>query len=63
MKLDEKRKSEWIDANSNISNTILYIILVMRPFFRKFSGLSNTRIYKEFSTRKSLYMVYSLRKN
>jgi len=55
---------------NNIHNLILvaslYLLLlyyiVLKPFFRKFSGLQGTRIYEEFQEKKTLYVAYILQK-
>ncbi|KAM3131077.1 hypothetical protein pb186bvf_016775 [Paramecium bursaria] len=53
MKLDEKRKQQWISKNVNF---------LLRPFFRKFAGFQGSRIFKDFQSRKSVYMIYVLQK-
>lgn len=53
LKLDEQRKAKWINDNTNA---------LVRPYFRKFSGLSDTRIFQEFQRRDTIYMAYCLQK-
>ena len=39
----------------------IYIYLkVLRPFFRKFSGMSDTRIFKELTKRETIYLAFLL---
>lgn len=53
LKLDEKRRKNLIEGNVN---------KLLRPFFRKFSGLKGTRINQEFASRQTVYMAYVLEK-
>lgn len=53
LKQDEKRRSNLIEGN---------VSKMLKPFFRKFSGLQGTRIYEEFQEKKTLYVAYVLQK-
>ncbi|CAD8083342.1 unnamed protein product [Paramecium primaurelia] len=53
LKLDEKRKQQWMNRHCGI---------IFRSFFNKFSGVQSSRIFQELSERKTLYLIYALRK-
>ncbi|CAD8214822.1 unnamed protein product [Paramecium octaurelia] len=53
LKLDEKRKQQWMTRHCGI---------IFRSFFSKFSGVQSSRIFQELSERKTLYLIYALRK-
>ena len=38
----------------------IYIKKVLRPFFRKFSGMSDTRIFMELKKRETIYLAFLL---
>eukprot|EP01015_Nassula_variabilis_P023586 TRINITY_DN4433_c0_g1_i11.p1 TRINITY_DN4433_c0_g1~~TRINITY_DN4433_c0_g1_i11.p1 ORF type:complete len:256 (+),score=45.21 TRINITY_DN4433_c0_g1_i11:66-833(+) len=53
LKLDENRRKTLISQ---------YVNPLLRGFFEKFSGLTDSRIYKEFQEQKTIYMCYLLQK-
>lgn len=53
LKYDEKRKTDLIENNVNP---------ILRPFFRKFSGVRGSRIYEDFEKRQCIYFAYICRK-
>jgi len=52
--LDEKRRIELINTN---------VHSILRPLFKKFSGLNGSRINQDFRNKEVLYKVFILKKN
>lgn len=53
LKQDDKRRTALIDDN---------VTFMIRPFFKKFSGVQGTRIFEEFRKKETLYLAYILEK-
>jgi hypothetical protein len=67
LKFDEKRKIDLIEGMVGKSNSVwsLFIVLVLWPIAKKFSGVEGSRINDEFYDRTpegTGYMIYVLKR-
>ena len=54
LKLDYERRVSMINS---------HVHCLLRPLFKKFSGIEGSRIFEEFQQEKSVYFAYTLRKS
>jgi hypothetical protein len=63
LKLDEKRRSNMINNSVHGGNFFFFPdFIVLRPLFKKFSGLQGSRINEEMNRRETLYKAFVLKK-